>query len=84
MNDTDTSDSVPFPSFSAAFQQATSVVSDALRSATQDGVRTDTGTGGDFAVYGTEFTPGLGGEAVWINNGQPAWKLTSAALVAGE
>lgn len=76
--------SVSFPSFSAAFQQATSVVSDALRSATQNGVRTDTGSGGNFAVYGTEFTPGLGGEAVWVNNGQPAWKLTSAALVAGE
>jgi len=65
----------------AAFQEATSVVSDTLQSATELGVRGDPGTGGDFTSYGCEWSAETK-EAVWVVDDEPTWKLTKAALVA--
>lgn len=70
------------PSISAAFQQATSVVTDGIAEATEFGSRTGDVQGGSFGTYGVEFEGGVGGTATWVSNGQKSWALTDQALVA--
>lgn len=66
----------------AAFQQATSVVTDGNRAATQLGSLDGSVAGGEFSTFGTEFTTGPDGEATWVSDGEPSWTLTKDALAA--